>query len=192
MNATLLLTLLLEIASAQLPHGVVSIVVPDGWRRVDASEQRRLKPELRPQNKMQERLKKEPSSNEPLLVIKHDTDQSTIAASAQLFVSELPAKLHGASSIEAARVIAFAELATYRAKYEVEPHEITAGGLPAAEWVATYQLVETIEGAHDMRTRQVVITRGEKLYLLGYSGPAADAADFAAFDGVVKSLRFSD
>jgi hypothetical protein len=34
--------------------------------------------------------------------------------------------------------------------------------------------------------------RGNRLYLLGYSGPADDTADFAAFEGVVRSLKINE
>lgn len=190
MSARLLLTILLAVASAQSPNGVVSVSVPDGWRQVAPTEMRRLKPELQPQNKMQQHLQEKPSINQPLIVLKHDTEQGLMAASAQLFVSDLPATLRGATSMEAARVLAFETITAFGGKYEVEPREITAGGFPAAEWIASYQIVEKIGGTHDMRARGIVIARGEKLYLLGYSGPASDTADFSAFDSIVKSIRF--
>jgi len=187
----LVLPLLLETASVRANAWDVSLLIPDGWTRLDAGEQERLRPGLEPQNKWQRRLEEEPKKARPLLVMKHDSDADvTMAASVQFVVSPLPPKLHRASSIEAAHVVAFGALDTFRGTWEVEPREITVSGLPAAEWVQRYKIVDKSGAAHAMRARNIVITIGDDLYVLGYAGPAADTTDYETFDRVVKSTRF--
>jgi len=189
--AALILPLLMETASVRANAWEVSLLIPDGWRRMDAADQQRHRPALEPQNKWQHRLEEEPSTARSLLAMKHDSDaDATIAANAQFVVSRLPAQLHLASSIEAAHVIAFGALATFRGTWEVEPREITVSGFPAAEWVQRYKIVDKSGAAHAMRARSIAITMGDDLYMFGYAGPAADTADFEAFDRVVKSIHF--
>ena len=183
------LLLALRIASAPLPAGGrVSIVIPEGWRQLTTAEVERMRGKVDPQNKVQQRIRDE---NPPpsLIVIKHDTDQA-IAASAQFIIGKVSPEMKHASAIEVARVIGFVARAAYDGRYDVEPREVQVAGFPAAEWVMRYSFVETLGGKHDMRTRNVLIVRGDTTYLLGYSGPASDTADFDAFDEVVRSLTF--
>lgn len=148
-----------------------------------------LTPELRPQNTLQRRLAEETGGPVPLIAMKHDVPGS-IAASVQVFLNPVPAEMRYASSIELARVIAFASVATFRGEYEVSPHETTVGGLPAAEWSAHYTLVEA-GGSHAMKMRGVIVALKDKFYLVGYSAPATDSEDFELFDAVVKSIKFT-
>jgi hypothetical protein len=185
----LIATLLFAVVTARSSAGGITIALPEGWRRLDAAEAKALKPELKPQNKLQRRLAEGPGGPDPLIAMKHDVPGS-IAASVQVFLRPVPAEMRYASSIELARVIAFASVATYRGEYEASPHETTVGGLPAAEWVAHYTLVET-GGSHAMKMRGVIVARKDKFYLVGYSAPATDSADFELFESVVKSIKFS-
>jgi hypothetical protein len=163
--------------------------LPEGWRRLDAREAKLLKPELKPQNKLQSHLAQAPDGALPLFVMKHDVPGS-IAASVQVFLNPIPANMRFASSIELARVIAFASLATFRGGYEVQPHETIVGGLVAAEWVARYTLVEA-GGSHAMKMRGVIVARRDNFYLVGYSAPATDSKDFEVFETVLRSIKFS-
>jgi hypothetical protein len=181
--------LLLTIVSANTGQRTISMQIPEGWREVRLEEIARLKPDVSPQNELQRRVKDAPSM--PILAMKRDTGYG-MAASVQVFVTPLPNELRGASSLEAARVVAFASFAGYgEGKYETEPRELTVGGLRAAEWVMRYKLVENIGGTHAMVMRSIVIVDGAKWYLIGYSGPAAATAELQAFDEVVKSVAFS-
>ncbi|HEV7428733.1 MAG TPA: hypothetical protein VGQ46_20445 [Thermoanaerobaculia bacterium] len=180
--------LLVVLVTARSSLGGITIAIPEGWRRLDSVEMKVLKVELDPQNRLQRRLKGQADGPPPLIVMKHDVP-GTIAASIQVFLNPIPAEMRYASSIELTRVIAFATMATFRGEYEVQPHETTVGDLPAAEWVAHYTLVET-GGSHAMRTRNIIVARGDTFYLVGYTGPANDTADFDSFDAVVKSIQF--
>ena len=178
------------ILSASVPDGTVSLQMPDGWRQLQTAETQTLKPRLKADNKMLQKLNDEPPANTPLIAMKHDYPLDSMAANVQVFATRLPKQLHAASSIEAARIIAASALAAFHGTYEVEPRETTVAGLPAAEWVIRYQLVEASGAKHDMRTRSLVITTpGDRLYHLGYAGPATDTADFAAFETVVRSFK---
>ena len=161
--------LLVAVVTARSSVGGVTIALPEGWRRLEAGETKALKPELKPQNKLQRRLAEQPDGAVPLIAMKHDVPGS-IAASVQVFLNPIPAEMKFASSIELARVIAFTSVATFRGEYEVSPHETTVGGLPAAEWVAHYTLVET-GGSHAMKMRGVIVARKNQFYLVGYSAP---------------------
>jgi hypothetical protein len=180
---------LFAVVTARSSVGGITIALPEGWRRLDAAEAKVLKPELKPQNKWQRRLAEEPDGPVPLIVMKHDVPGS-IAASVQVFLNPVPSEMRYASSIELARVIAFASLATFHGEYEVPPHETIVGGLAAAEWVGRYTLVET-GGSHAMKTRCVIVARKDNFYFVGYSAPATDSADFELFESVVKSIKFS-
>src|SRR5438874_331193 len=184
-QAVLLVTL-----SVPTTLATISFDVPDGWRQLEPLEPQALKPKLKPENKLLQKLNDGPSPNSPLIAIKHDFAGDSIAASVQLFESKLSGQLRGASSIEAARVIAFYALAAFHGNYEIEPRETRVAGFAAAEWVIRYQLIESAGKNHDMRTRNIVIARDGRLYLLGYSGPAIDTADFEAFGSVVASVKF--
>jgi hypothetical protein len=180
--------LLFVTLTAQSSMGRITITLPDGWRRLNAQESKILKPELKPQNKWQRRLVEQPDQAVPLIAMKHDVAGS-IAASVQVFLNPIPAQMRFASSIKLARVIAFASLATFQGEYELSPHETTVGGLAAAEWVARYTLAET-GGTHAMKMRGVIVALKDKYYLVGYSAPATDSADFERFETVVKSIKF--
>ena len=176
--------------SASLPEAKVSLQMPEGWRQLQPPEAQKLKPRLRPDNKLLEKLNEERPADTPLVLMKHDYPLDTVAANVQLFATRLPKKLHGASSIETARVIAAGARFAFHGTYEVEPREIVVADRPAAEWVTRYELVESSGTRHDMRSRIIVITApGDRAYHLGYAGPAADTADFEAFDAVVRSLK---
>lgn len=181
--------LLFAVVTARSSVGGVTIALPEGWRRLDAAEAKALKPELKPQNKLQRRLAEETDGPAPLIVMKHDVPGS-IAASVQVFLNPVPAEMRYASSIELARVFAFASVAAFRGEYEVSPHETTVGGFPAAEWVAHYTLVET-GGSHAMKTRGVIVAVKDKFYLVGYSAPASDSEDLELFETMVRSIKFS-
>ena len=181
--------LLFAIVSARSSVGVVTIDLPEGWRRLDRAEAKTLKPELKPKNKFQRRIAEEPDGPDAMIVMKHDVPGS-IAASVQVFLNPVPAEMRYASSIELARVIAFVSVATFRGEYEVSPHETRVGGLPAAEWVAHYTLVES-GGSHAMKMRGVIVAMRDQFYLVGYSAPATDSADFELFDTMVRSIKFS-
>jgi hypothetical protein len=180
--------LLASIISVPTRSGTISITIPEGWRTLQAIEIQRLKPDVQPQTKLQERLAQEPRGDLPVLAAKHDTD-GTIAASMQIYCNPIPDKMRYASSMELARVIAFAASATYRARYEVQPRETTVSGLPAAEWISRYNLVESAGGSHDMKSHTVVVAVGNNFYIIGYAGPAADAADPAAFSAALGSIK---
>jgi hypothetical protein len=122
--------------------------------------------------------------------MKHDFPGDTMAAGVQLFVSRVPKEMRGASSIEAARIIAAVAVRAFRGTFEIEPKEVKVAGRDAAEWVVRYSFVEKSGATHDMRARSIIIVRGDRMYLLGCSGPAADASDFDGFNGVVSSLKF--
>jgi hypothetical protein len=187
---TLALALALHIATAPVSGGHVSLVVPEGWRQLTAEEAGRLRGRAAPQNEMQRRAQETPPENPPLITIKRDIEGSPMAASVQLMVSTLPAQMKYATSIEAARVVAFGAAAAYQRVPEIEPRELKVAGVPAAEFAMRYSLVDASGASHEMRMRMIVITRKDKMYLLGYSGPADDDTDFAAFDEVVRSLKF--
>src|SRR2546423_9697455 len=125
MNA--IAALLVVLVTARSSLGGITIALPEGWRRLDAQESKILKPELKPQNKLQRRLAEHPDEAVPLIVMKHDVPGS-IAASVQVFLNPIPAEMRFASSIELARVIAFTSVAPFRGKYELSPHETTVGG----------------------------------------------------------------
>jgi hypothetical protein len=184
----LIAALLFAVVTARSSVGVVTIDLPEGWRQLDAKETKALTPELKPQNKLQQHLV-EAGGPAPLIAMKHDVPGS-IAASVQLFLNPVPAEMRYASSIELARVIAFATVATFRGEYDASPHETTVGGLPAAEWVAHYTLVEA-GGSHAMKMRGVIVAVKDQFYLAGYSAPASDSADFELFETMVKSIKFS-
>ena len=182
-------TLLFAVVTSRTSAGGVTIALPEGWRRLDAAEAKALKPELKPQNKLQRRLAQEPEGRLPLIAMKHDVPGS-IAAGVQVFLNPVPAEMRYASSIELARVIAFASVAAFQGKYDASPHETTVGGLPAAEWVAHYTLVET-GGSHAMKMRGVIVAVKDKFYLVGYSAPESDSADFELFETMVRSIQFN-
>jgi hypothetical protein len=48
--------LLFAVVTARSSVGEVTIALPEGWRRLDAAEAKALKPELKPQNRLQRRL----------------------------------------------------------------------------------------------------------------------------------------
>ncbi|MBV8544070.1 MAG: hypothetical protein JO093_22580 [Acidobacteria bacterium] len=76
--------LLFAVVTARTSVGGVTIALPEGWRRLDAAEAKALKPELKPQNKLQRRLAEKSDAPGPLIVMKHDVAGS-IAASVQCF-----------------------------------------------------------------------------------------------------------
>jgi len=183
--------LLLTIVSANTGQRTISMQIPEGWREVRLEEISGLKPDVSPQNELQQREKNASTPNLPILAMKRDTGYG-MASSVQVFVTRLPNELRGASSLEAARVVAFMGFAAYGdGKYEIEPRELTVGGLHAAEWVLRYKLVENVGGTHAMVMRSIVIVDGARWYLIGYSGPVAAMAELQAFDEVVKSVAFS-
>jgi hypothetical protein len=184
----LIAVLLAGLVTARSGAGTITVSMPEGWRQLDANETRLLKPQLKPQNKLQSRLN-EPDGAAPIVAMKHDVPGS-IAASVQVFLNPIPANMRYATSIELARVIAAVSLSTFRGQYDAEPHETTVGGLDAAEWVAHYTLVET-GGSHAMKTRSVIVALRDKYYLVGFSAPATDSEDLEAFEKVVRSIRFS-
>jgi len=184
----LMAVLLAALVTAHSGTNSITLSMPEGWRQLDAREITALKPTLKPQNKWQGRLTEEHDGPLPILAMKHDVDGS-IAASVQVFLNPIPAEMRYASSIELARVIAVLSVATFQGRYDVDPRETTVGGLPAAEWVAHYALVET-GGSHAMKGRGVIVALRDKYYLIGYSAPASDTEDFEAFEKVVQSIRF--
>ncbi len=170
--------------------GGLTLVVPDGWRQLDAAELERLTPKTQPQNEFQRRLK-EGSHPAPLIAMKHDVEGSSISAGVQVFRAPIPKSMRYASSIELARMAAFGATAAYRGTTEVEPRELTVAGRPAAEFVQRYTLVGQDGTKHDMRSRLVVIATGDVFYNIGYAGPAADADDFKTFDQIVRSATLA-
>jgi hypothetical protein len=191
----LIMAVLFAIASASTGQRTISMTIPDGWRQVDIDEVRKLRPKVVPQNELQRRADESPDPNLPILIMKHDTKHGTgkgMASSVQVVVTTVPPKLRGASSIETGRVVAAMLFAQYGSgKYEIEPREITVGGMPAAEWVMQYKLVESIAGEHAMVSRTILIVDGARIYMIGYTAPAEAADDLKAFDDVVRSVTFS-
>ncbi len=188
MSTTFVILLLASVISVPTRSGAIMVDVPDGWRVVESAEVEHLTPKIEPQNKLQQRLANEPSPAKAVLIAKHDAD-GTMAASMQIFCNPIPVEMKYASSIELARVIAAASSATFRAEYEVEPHEITVSGLPAAEWVSRYTLVESAGGSHAMKTHAVVVALAKTFYLIGYSGPEDDLGDFEAFAKALATIK---
>jgi len=186
----MLIALFLQLLYASTPGGTVSLQMPEGWVQLDPPQVHDLKPQLKPENRMLQHLNDEPRPNVPLIAMKHDYPDDTMSGSVQLFVSAVPKEFRGASSIEAARIIAALAFRAFHGKYEIEPREVKLAAGTAGEWVMRYEMVEKSGATHDMRARNVVIVRGDRMYSLGYSGPAADTPDFEAFDGVVSSLKF--
>ena len=168
----------------------LSMQLPDGWRQVGTAELDALRPTLKPQNEQQQKLADDRGNVPgPPLAMKRDVSTGTLSASVQADRKPIMPQIAGASSVEIARIVSTAAVATYRGTVEVEPHEITVGGLPAAEFIQHYTLVET-NGSHEMRTHMVFIVRKDDFYLIGYVGPADDAEDAAAFkDVVLKSVK---
>jgi hypothetical protein len=180
--------LLASLVSVPTRCGAITVEVPDGWRVLDSAEIDGLTPKVEPQTKLQERLAREPSKAKAVLAAKHDFE-GTIAASIQVFCNPIPENMKYASSIELARVIAFASSAAFRAHDEIGPHEITVGDLPAAEWVSQYTMIESRGGSHAMKTHAVIVAVANMFYLIGYSGPAEDTANFQAFGKALKSIK---
>jgi hypothetical protein len=170
----------------------LSLQLPDGWRQVSTAELDELRPKLNPQNKLQQQVADDRGKVPgPPLVMKHDTGKGTMSASVQADRKPIPPIVQGASSIGIARMISAQALATYRGTIEVEPHEITISGMPSAEFVQRYTLVET-NGSHEMKTHMVFIARKDDFYLIGYVAPADDAEDAKVFrDVVLKSVKIA-
>jgi hypothetical protein len=183
---------LLTVLTADTGLRTITLELPDGWREVKPQQLEAQRPALADQNELQRDLREATRGKvAPILAMKRNTAEA-MSASVQVFANSLPAELRGASSLEAARVIAFAGFATYGSgKYEIAPREITVGGLPGAEWEMRYKLHDQAGSEHAMVARTVLVADGPKLYLIGYSGPATAAAELEAFNGVVKSIEFS-
>lgn len=170
----------------------LSMQLPDNWRQVETGELDELRPKLNPQNNLQQKVADDRGKVPgPPLVMKRDPGKGTMSASVQADRKPIPPILKGGSSIEIARMISSAALATYRGTIEVEPHEITISGMPAAEFVQHYTLVET-NGSHEMKTHMVFIAHKDDFYLIGYVAPADDAEDAKVFrDVVLKSVKIA-
>lgn len=166
----------------------ISLEVPDGWRQLQSAEADELRPKVKPQNEMQRRMVEGQPTHAPL-IMKHDVAGDTLAASAQAMRQPLGPKLKFASSIEVARVMAAMAIATYHGNLEVEPRELTVSGLPAAEFMQRYEIVDGT-GTHPMRSHMVIVSRRTYYVLIGYAGPADDMADADTFTNViVKSAK---
>jgi hypothetical protein len=179
-------------AALKISSGGVALTIPDGWRTLDNSDRLRLKPEVQPQTDLQKRFEEDRSNtNAALVAMKHDVPGGRVAASIQVFRAPVPAKLHGASPIEIARVIAAVTQAAAHATSDEDPREITVAGRAAASFGLRYTLVEKDGPTHAMRMRCVIVGSGNQFYNIGYAGPADDDDDFKQFDEVLKSFEIT-
>jgi len=179
------------------------MILPDGWRQMDNAEATQKRTQLKPQTDAQKRFEDERKANDAILIIKHDTKSSVMAASVQVFYKPVAKLFEGSSAMDLTRMIARVSSNAFRGTLDAEPQEMKVSGLPGGTWSVHYDLVLSDGSKQPMFSRGVLvlIDKGESdlgakvlgtprqmMYMIGYSGPADDAADAATFDDVVKSI----
>ena len=168
----------------------ISMVLPDGWRQLTGAELDELRSISTPQNELQRRLAENRERGTSSLVMKHDVAGSQFSAVVNAGRQPMPKKLKFASSIELARVMSAATVATFRGTLEVKPRETTVSGLPAAEFAQRYTLVDPA-GRHEMRAHFVFVSRSTYYYMVTYTAPVEDTAYLPVFTTILKSVKFA-
>src|SRR5947208_151990 len=98
-------------SSARISNDGISMILPDGWRRLDNAEATKLRTAAGADTK----------ENDAILLMKHDVAGSDVAAAVQVFHKKIPKDFEKASALQLARMIARYSARIYRAALDGEP-----------------------------------------------------------------------